>query len=149
MLPFCGYHIGDYFAHWLKIGAEAEAAKLPKIYYVNWFRKGPDGSFLWPGYGENCRVLKWIFERVTGEGQAVETPIGRLPAAGALDTSGLGIAEERLRELLRVDLEGWNAEVPLIRKHYELLGAHLPQGLADELTALEKRLQAAAVGVER
>jgi phosphoenolpyruvate carboxykinase (GTP) len=89
MLPFCGYHMGDYFAHWLQVGARAKAGKLPRIYYVNWFRKGPDGKFLWPGYGDNMRVLKWVFERVAGTGKAVDTPIGRLPAPGALDLNDL------------------------------------------------------------
>ena len=149
MLPFCGYHMGDYFAHWLRMGAAADSTKLPRIYNVNWFRKGADGTFLWPGYGENCRVLKWVFERVTDEGQAVETPIGRLPAPGALDLSGLRIPEERMRELLRVDLEGWSSELPLIRKHFERLGTRLPAGLGEELGALEKRLHAAAVGAGR
>src|SRR6185436_15277260 len=110
MLPFCGYHMGDYFAHWLATGAKADGAKLPRIFYVNWFRKGDDGKFLWPGYGENSRVLKWVFERVTGAGKAVDTPIGRLPAVDALDLSGLSIADGALRELLKVDVEGWSKE---------------------------------------
>ncbi len=106
MLPFCGYHMGDYFAHWLKVGASAKPAKLPRIYYVNWFRQDDEGQFLWPGYGENSRVLKWIFERVTGGGAAVETPIGHLPAAGALDVDGLDIAPGALDVLLKVDDAG-------------------------------------------
>ncbi len=145
MLPFCGYHMGDYFAHWLKIGAKADAAKLPRIYHVNWFRKGADGKFLWPGYGENSRVLKWIFERVTGAAAAVETPIGRLPARDAIDLSMLRIPEANLETLLRVDVEGWSAELPAIRKHLDQFGARLPQGLRDELTALEQRLHTAGV----
>jgi phosphoenolpyruvate carboxykinase (GTP) len=149
MLPFCGYHMGDYFAHWLKVGAAADPAKLPRIFYVNWFRKGADGKFLWPGYGDNSRVLKWVFERATGTGQAVDTPIGRLPAPGALDLSGLRIAEENVRELTRVDVDGWIAELPLIRQHFEKFGSRLPSGLNDELGALEQRLQAAAVGADR
>jgi len=149
MLPFCGYHMGDYFAHWLEIGATAEPKALPRIYYVNWFRKGADGSFLWPGYGENSRVLKWVFERVTGTGKAVDTPIGRLPAPGALDTSGLRIADDHLTELLRVHVEGWIGELPAIRAHFEKFGSRLPQALRDELAGLEKRLQAAAVGAGR
>ena len=147
MLPFCGYHMADYFGHWLKIGAKADASKLPKIFYVNWFRKGEDGKFLWPGYGENSRVLKWVFERVTGTGKAVDTPIGRLPAAGALDLSGLKLPEGSLGQLLRVDTEGWNTELLLIREHYDRFGAKLPQGLRDELAALEQRLQSAKVTV--
>jgi phosphoenolpyruvate carboxykinase (GTP) len=144
MLPFCGYHMGDYFAHWLSIGARATAARLPRIYYVNWFRKGADGKLLWPGYGENSRVLKWVFERVTGKGRAVETPIGNVPAPGALDVSGLGIGEREVAELLEVDVEGWLSELPIIKKHYERFGSKLPQGLRDELTGLEQRLQSGA-----
>ncbi|MBI1799668.1 MAG: phosphoenolpyruvate carboxykinase (GTP) [Candidatus Eisenbacteria bacterium] len=149
MLPFCGYHMGDYFAHWLAMGAKAEAAKLPRIFYVNWFRKGADGKFLWPGYGENSRVLKWVFERVTGKGEAVETPIGRLPAKDALDLSGLRVPDAALAELLRVDVEGWTAELKGMRAHFGKFGSHLPKGLKDELDALEKRLQAAAVEAGR
>ncbi|MBI3539810.1 MAG: phosphoenolpyruvate carboxykinase (GTP), partial [Candidatus Eisenbacteria bacterium] len=149
MLPFCGYHMGDYFGHWLAMGAKADAAKLPRIFYVNWFRKGADGKFLWPGYGENSRVLKWVFERVSGGGAAVETPIGRLPAPGALDLAGLKIGEPQMAELLRVDTEGWLAEMPGMRKHFDRFGARLPQGLRDELAALEKRLQGAGVAAGR
>jgi len=145
MLPFCGYHMGDYFAHWLAVGAKADAAKLPRIFYVNWFRKGADGKFLWPGYGENSRVLKWVFERVTGTAQAVDTPIGRLPAPGALDMSGLNVPAAALDELTRVDIEGWAKELPLIKEHYAKFGAKLPLGLAEELAALEQRLQSAKV----
>jgi phosphoenolpyruvate carboxykinase (GTP) len=149
MLPFCGYHMGDYFAHWLKLGASADPKQLPRIFYVNWFRKAADGQFLWPGYGDNSRVLKWIFERVTGTGKAVDTPIGRLPAPGALDVSGLRIADEHLAELLRVDVEGWIGELPAVRTHFEKFGSRLPQGLREEFVALEKRLQAAAVEAGR
>ena len=147
MLPFCGYHMGDYFAHWLGIGEKADAAKLPRIFYVNWFRKGADGKFLWPGYGDNSRVLKWVHERVTGSGQAVDTPIGRIPPRKALDLSGMTVSEAAMDELLRVDLEGWNTEVPLIREHLAMFGAKLPRGLSDELAALEQRLAAAPAGV--
>jgi len=143
MLPFCGYHMGDYFAHWLKLGAQADAAKLPRIFYVNWFRKSADGKFLWPGYGENSRVLKWIFERVHGTAQAVDTPIGRLPAAGALDVTGLKLADSALDELLRVDIEGWSNELPVMKQHFQKFGSRLPQGLRDELNALEQRLASA------
>jgi len=141
MLPFCGYNMGDYFGHWLRIGQRA-GAELPKIFYVNWFRRGADGKFLWPGYGENSRVLKWVFERVHGDGKAVDTPIGRLPASGALDLSGLRVAEAAMKELLRVDIEGWRAEIPGIKAHYERFGGHLPKALWDELSALGKRLEA-------
>ncbi len=140
MLPFCGYHMGDYFAHWLKLGAKADAAKLPRIFYVNWFRKGAEGKFLWPGYGENSRVLKWVVERVQGTAKAVDTPIGRLPAPGALDVSGLNVSEAALAEVLRVDVEGWANEVPLMKEHFDKFGSKLPQGLRDELAALEQRL---------
>jgi phosphoenolpyruvate carboxykinase (GTP) len=149
MLPFCGYHMGDYFAHWLAMGAQASAKALPRIFHVNWFRKGANGQFMWPGYGENSRVLKWVFERVTGTAQAVETPIGRLPAPGALDTSGLDLAPDTLAELLRVDVEGWTAELPAIRAQLDKFGARLPQGIKDELAGLERRLQAGAVGASR
>jgi len=142
MLPFCGYHMGDYFAHWLKIGALAPAEKLPRIYYVNWFRKSSSGYLLWPGYGHNGRVLKWIFERVCGNGQAVESPIGRQPAAGALDLTGLNLSAEKVSEALRVEPDEWRREVPLIREYYGSLGPRLPGALHAELDALEKRLQA-------
>ena len=149
MLPFCGYHMGDYFAHWLNVGARGDASLLPQIFYVNWFRKGSDGRFLWPGYGENSRVLKWVFERVTGDGRAVETPIGHLPAPGALDVSGLRISDADLAELLRVDVEGWIAELPSIRKHFEKFGSRLPAGLQEELGSLEQRLHAAGVAASK
>jgi phosphoenolpyruvate carboxykinase (GTP) len=143
MLPFCGYHMGDYFAHWLRVGSAADPAKLPRLYYVNWFRQNDQGAFVWPGYGENSRVLKWVFERVTGGGGAVETPIGNLPAPGALDTNGLVLPPGALDVLLRVDTEGWLAELPLIKKHYESFGDRLPAGLVKELNELERRLAAA------
>ena len=143
MLPFCGYHMGDYFAHWLKLGAQADATKLPRIFYVNWFRKGADGRYLWPGYGENSRVLKWVFERVHGTARAVDTPIGRLPAPGSLDLSGIHVSDAALQELLRVDVEGWTNELPLMRAHFDKFGSRLPGGLLDELNALENRLASA------
>ena len=139
MLPFCGYHMGDYFAHWLKVG-EKGGEKMPKIFYVNWFRKSPDGKFLWPGFAENSRVLKWIFERCDGTAEAVDTPIGKMPTEAGLDTEGLDVDSEDIKELLRVDVEGWKAEIPLIREHFEAFGDKLPAGLQEELSALEKRL---------
>jgi len=145
MLPFCGYHMGDYFAHWLKVGAATAPENLPRLYYVNWFRQDANGQFLWPGYGDNSRVLKWVFERVNGGGGAVETPIGLLPAPGALDVEGLDVSPAQLETLLDVDVEGWLAELPLIKKHYESFGNRLPKGLWTELEGLEKRLSAAAV----
>ena len=140
MLPFCGYHMGDYFAHWLKMSSRTDAVKLPRIYYVNWFRQDAQGKFLWPGYGENCRVLKWIFERVNGEADAIDTPIGRLPVPGALELSGLKISQQAIDELLRVDIDGWRAEVPLIKQHFEMFGDRLPRELHSELSRLEDRL---------
>ncbi len=140
MLPFCGYNMGDYFGHWLRIGGEADPEKLPKIFYVNWFRKGKDGRWLWPGYGENSRVLEWVFERVSGRGEAVETPIGLVPAPGAIDISGTSVTREDMDELLRVDLDGWRAEVPLIREHFAQFGDRLPKELAAAVDDLERRL---------
>jgi phosphoenolpyruvate carboxykinase (GTP) len=143
MLPFCGYHMGDYFAHWLKLGAGADASKLPKICYVNWFRQDKNGKFLWPGYGENSRVLKWIFERCDGKVHAKDTPIGRIPDVPDLDTMGLDIKGAHVDELLSVDIDGWLAEIPLIKEHFAKFGDHLPKGLQDEVAALEHRLQTA------
>jgi phosphoenolpyruvate carboxykinase (GTP) len=141
MLPFCGYHMGDYFAHWLKVGATA-GATLPKIFYVNWFRKSADGRWLWPGFGENARVLRWIFERCAGTGKAVLSAIGWLPTTDALDVSGLDVSRSDVEELLHVDKDKWLAEIPAIREHFAKFGARLPQGLTDELNALEQRLKA-------
>jgi phosphoenolpyruvate carboxykinase (GTP) len=143
MLPFCGYNMGDYFGHYLKIGAQAEASKLPKIYYVNWFRTDEYGNFLWPGYGENSRVLKWIFERCEGKAHAVETPIGRLPEPADLDVRGLDISPANLARLLSVDREGWLAEVPLVKAHFAQFGSRLPEGMQSEIAGLEERLKAA------
>ena len=143
MLPFCGYHMGDYFGHWLKIGKQSEQSKLPRIFYVNWFRQDENGKFLWPGYGENSRVLKWIFERCEGKVHAKETAIGRLPEAEDLDTKGLNIPPADLEKLLRVDVDGWLAEVPLIKDHFAKFGSRLPEGMKQEIAALEQRLQAA------
>lgn len=140
MLPFCGYHMGDYFAHWLKIGAATDPSKLPKIYYVNWFRRDNEGKFLWPGYGENSRVLKWVFGRTKGTADAVDTPIGRLPAPGSLDVSGLKLAAGALEKLLSMDMEGWINEVPLIKRHFETFGDRLPKELHEELKRLEEGL---------
>jgi phosphoenolpyruvate carboxykinase (GTP) len=140
MLPFCGYHMGDYFTHWLEMGKKTDTNKLPRIFYVNWFRKTSDGKWLWPGYGENSRVLKWIFDRIEGTGKAVETPIGYVPAPGAIDTSGLNVSDADMTELLKVDTNDWLKEVESIKKHYSQFGDRLPQGLKDELAALEKRL---------
>jgi phosphoenolpyruvate carboxykinase (GTP) len=141
MLPFCGYHMGDYFAHWLKIGARS-GAKLPKIYYVNWFRQDENGKYLWPGYGDNSRILEWIFDRCDNKVHAKDTPIGRLPDAEDLDLAGLNIPANDLAKLLSVDKKGWLAEIPLIRQHLEKFGDRLPKELVREVDELEKRLQA-------
>ena len=140
MLPFCGYHMGDYFAHWLEIGGRADTAKLPKIFYVNWFRQDENGKYLWPGYGENSRVLKWIFERCEGKNHANETAIGRLPSPSDIDTKGLNVSETDMLKLLSVDLQGWKAELPRIKEHFARFGSHLPEGLHREVVDLERRL---------
>ena len=142
MLPFCGYNMADYFAHWLKLGKAADAAKLPKIFFVNWFRRDEDGRFLWPGYGENSRVLKWVFERVDGKSSAHHTPIGLLPSPDALDTTSLDVAAEDLNALLSVDTQGWSGAVPQIKEHYAKFGDHLPAELLAALGTLEHALTA-------
>ena len=139
MLPFCGYHMGDYFAHWLKIG-KVKGARLPKIFYVNWFRKSPEGKWLWPGFGENSRVLKWIFERVDGTAAAEPTAIGNLPTADAIDLKGLDISAAEKQMLLSVDKEGWLKVVPEMKAHFAKFGDRLPKELAAQLEALEARL---------
>ncbi len=144
MLPFCGYNMGDYFAHWLKLGSEADPEKLPKIYFVNWFRKDQRGKFAWPGFGENSRVLKWIVERLDGKAAAQDTPIGRTPAEGSLDLTGMEISDEHLDLLLNVDAEVWREEASLVPGHYERFGDRLPKALWDQLAALNARLEAEA-----
>ncbi len=140
MLPFCGYNMGDYFAHWLEIGEQTEASKLPKLFWVNWFRKGDDGSFLWPGFGDNSRVIKWVIERLDDSAPAVKTAIGRVPTPDALDTTGLDVDADTLAALLRVDNESWRQEIPLIEAHYAGIGDRMPTELKDQLEQLEKRL---------
>mgnify|MGYP003338461622 CR=1 FL=1 len=140
MLPFCGYNMGSYFKHWLTVGNATQADKLPKIFFVNWFRRDESGRFLWPGYGENSRVLKWVFERVSGTGAAVETPIGLLPTEGQIDTTGLDVSAADMQELLAVDRSGWQAAVPQIREHYAAFGPKLPNQLAAALDSLDKAL---------
>jgi phosphoenolpyruvate carboxykinase (GTP) len=139
MLPFCGYNMADYFAHWLKIG-ETDGAKLPKVFYVNWFRKDADGKFIWPGFGENSRVLEWIFRRCDGEAEAVETAVGLVPAPGALNVDGLALAPEALEELLTVDLDQLREELPQVQEHLAKFGDHLPAQVHAQLEALEQRL---------
>ncbi len=143
MLPFCGYNMADYVSHWLDIGNATDAANLPKIFYVNWFRKDANGKFLWPGYGENSRVLKWIIERVNGTGEAVESPIGFVPAPGALDLDGLGLTPEQLEGVLRVDAAEWTAELPKIAQHFDNLGSRLPAAMRQQLAGLGERFAAA------
>jgi len=140
MLPFLGYHAGDYFKHWLNLGKNADANKLPKIFYVNWFRRGDDGRFLWPGFGENSRILKWVVERVEGKGNAVETPVGFVPRAEDLDTEGLTEPIEDIQAALDVKPEEWRAELPLIEEWFEKIG-EVPTSLRDELDALAQRLR--------
>ena len=140
MLPFCGYNMADYFGHWLKVGSAAKPENLPQIFFVNWFRRDTDGRFLWPGYGENSRVLKWVFERLDGTAGAVETPIGNLPVVSDLDTSGLKVDAADMSTLLSVDTAGWLEAVPQIREHYATFGAKLPQQLTAALDSLEKAL---------
>jgi phosphoenolpyruvate carboxykinase (GTP) len=139
MLPFCGYHMGDYFAHWLQMG-DRLGDKAPRIFYVNWFRKDPEGRWLWPGYGENSRVLAWMCARVDGKVGAVETPIGLLPRPEDLDLRGLDMPPENLRELLRVDVDAWRAEIPDIERHLAQFGDRLPQRLREQLWQLQARL---------
>lgn len=140
MLPFCGYHMADYFGHWLAVGAKADQAKLPRIYYVNWFRKGHDGRFLWPGFGENSRVLKWIFERTAGDGHAKKTPIGLVPEEGALDLTGLDISKDKLAELFQIDRSDWLKAVQELRRYYLIFGDRLPTAITKQLNSLEARL---------
>lgn len=140
MLPFIGYNVGDYLQHWLDIGERTEQDKLPKIFYVNWFRKDENGKWLWPGFGENSRVLKWIFERISGGGKAVKTPIGYMPAVDAIDTDGLDVTEAEMKELLQVRKDEWLKEVESIKEHYTNYEPRLPQKLKDQLKALNERL---------
>ncbi|HET9546594.1 MAG TPA: phosphoenolpyruvate carboxykinase (GTP) [Desertimonas sp.] len=140
MLPFCGYNMAEYFGHWLSIGKHGDPATLPDIFFVNWFRRDHEGRFLWPGFGENSRVLKWIFERVDGTAGAVQTPIGLLPANGALDTTGLEIPADDLAELLAVDVDGWRTAIPQIREHYARFGDDIPASLPLAVDTLERRL---------
>ncbi len=140
MLPFLGYDAGDYLNHWLSIGNQADASKLPKVFYVNWFRRDADGGFLWPGFGENSRVMKWISERLTGKAAAVETAIGFVPAPGSLDVEGLDMTSEQVAAALDVDVEEWKKEIPLIQEWFDFLGPTLPSGVRDELDGLRTRL---------
>jgi len=141
MLPFCGYNMGDYFAHWIKVGKKSTEDKLPKIFFVNWFRKNAEGKFMWPGYGENSRVLAWIFDRCDGKDNAIKTQIGWMPKDGAINVSGLDVKADAMKEILSVDVEGWKKEIADVRaNHYPKFGKRLPKELMKELEALEKRL---------
>ena len=142
MLPFMGYNVGDYFSHWLSIGDRAEANRLPRLFWVNWFRRDADGGFLWPGFGENCRVLKWVVERVAGTADAAETPIGLVPTVDAIDRTGLDLDDDAMTRLLAVDPASWGHEVALIDEHYAMVGDRLPKRLDAELDDLRRRLDA-------
>jgi len=141
MLPFCGYNMADYFGHWLKVGAATKSENLPKIFFVNWFRRDEDGRFMWPGYGENSRVLKWIFDRVDGKANATKTAIGYLPSPADIDVSGLNVTDADMNALLSIDAEGWKSALPQMRDHYAQFGAKLPAPLATALNELESSLK--------
>ena len=145
MLPFCGYNMADYWQHWITMGKQ-DGAKMPGIYYVNWFRKDQEGSCSWPGFGENSRVLEWIFNRCEGTAEAVETPIGRLPTLDGLDFSGLDLSQDEIATLLKVDVEGWLSEIPLIEEYYKSFGDQVPSELWQELQLLKEQLETAKVG---
>ncbi|CAB4880017.1 phosphoenolpyruvate carboxykinase (GTP) [Rhodococcus fascians] len=142
MLPFLGYNVGDYFQHWIDLGKNADESKLPKVFYVNWFRRGDDKRFLWPGFGENSRVLKWIVERIEHKAAGVETPIGVVPTAEALDIDGLDTTVDDVAEALAVNTDEWKAEIPLIQEWFDFVGEKLPTGIQDEFDALKQRLGA-------
>jgi phosphoenolpyruvate carboxykinase (GTP) len=141
MLPFCGYNMGDYFGHWIQIGRMTTPDKLPKIFYVNWFRKDENDKFMWPGYTDNVRVLKWVIERVNGTGKYVETSIGKLPAEDSIDTSGMNVTPETMKKLFIVDKDLWLGEVNEMREYYKIFGDHLPKQLSEELDKIEERLK--------
>jgi len=140
MLPFLGYNVGDYFAHWIDIGKQSDESKMPKIFFVNWFRRGDDGRFLWPGFGENSRVLKWVIERVEGKANGRTTPIGVVPTADDLDLEGLDVDPADVDAALAVNVDEWREEIPLIEEWFEFVGEKLPTGIKDEFEALKQRL---------
>ena len=156
MLPFCGYHMGDYFEHWINMGRRTSSQQLPRIFAVNWFRKDAQGAYMWPGFGENIRVLKWIFERCEsceggGEGEglegkgasvggAVESPIGYLPSREAISLDGLPLSASKLQQLLDVDRAGWKAHYEELRQYFTLFAPRFPKELSDQLESLAKRL---------
>ena len=139
MLPFCGYHMGDYFQHWFEMGDKL-GDKAPKIFYTNWFRKNADGKFIWPGFGENSRVLKWMCERVEGKADAVETPIGMIPTESGLDVGGLDVSPEAMKELLLVDAEAWKKEIPDVAEYFAKFGDKLPARMTAQIEKLSERL---------
>ena len=145
MLPFCGYHMGDYFGHWLASARTSgpPTPQMPKVFYVNWFRKDEDGQFMWPGYGENSRVLAWVFGRVIGEADADETAIGFVPSAGGrgIDCTDLDVSPETMQQLLAIDTEGWLAQLPQMKAHYATFGDKLPAALHEQLDEFERRLK--------
>ena len=140
MLPFMGYNVGDYIKHWLEIGEATDSSNLPKMFWVNWFRKDENGKFMWPGYGDNSRVLKWVIERLDGTAEAAETPIGNVPTVASIDRSGLDIDDDKMAKILAVDSDAWRGEVSLVEGHFDFIGERLPQEMRDELQNLEKRL---------
>jgi phosphoenolpyruvate carboxykinase (GTP) len=146
MLPFCGYNMADYWSHWLKIG-QTEAAKLPRIFCVNWFRKDEQGKFIWPGFGENGRVLKWVFERCNGTANGIETAIGNMPGLDDIDFDGLDLDDAGKATLLRVDIDGWLQELPGIEEYYATFGDRLPIELTKQVQALRKRLESSQQAV--
>ena len=146
MLPFCGYNMADYWGHWLKIG-QREGARLPKIFYVNWFRKNEAGKFMWPGFGENSRVMKWVFERCSGKAEAIETAIGNMPTLDGIDFEGLELSEADKANLLRVDINGWLQELPDIEDYYAQFGDRLPEELSRQVVSLRDRLKQAQQAV--
>jgi phosphoenolpyruvate carboxykinase (GTP) len=146
MLPFCGYNMADYWGHWLKMG-ETAGAKMPKVYYVNWFRKNEAGKFMWPGFGENSRVLKWVFERCSGTADAIETAIGNMPTLDGIDFDGLNMSDKDIANLMRVDTDGWLAELDGIEEYYATFGDHLPAELTSQVQALRERLEASKQAV--
>jgi len=143
MLPFCGYHMGDYFRHWIKM--RRQLSETPRIFHVNWFRKDANGKFLWPGYGENVRVLKWMLDRIEGRAAATDTPIGFVPMPGSLTLDGMAISREVVDELLRVDARDWSEEADATAKFFEIFGDRLPAEIRSENKALQDRLHRTTV----
>jgi len=141
MLPFCGYNMGDYFGHWLDMGQKHDPKKLPRIYFVNWFRKGKKGEWLWPGFGENSRVLKWIFERTAGADHAIKSPIGNIPKPGGIDIKGLNISDENMKKLFEIDRQAWTEEADKLEEYFKQFGDRLPEGMKNEIENLRNRLK--------